>query len=240
MSLNRSRRLRFPVVVFLSMSTTVLSLVPKSAYLLRVGTSSTAHLQRNQKWPSKTRLGTTQPFSTLYDDKDATNHAKTYRIQGATTPNSKGSVTMTTNTGHSIQTDLPKPMGGKDEAPQPVETLLAALIGCTQATALFVGRQMKPNRLLIDKMEFSLTATRDERGALQLPIEMDPPVPSRLQHVSGTIRVFAAKGAIIPIEQMRLLREQTEQRCPVANMMLASGCAMKVEWIDGSESYIVE
>jgi putative redox protein len=183
-----------------------------------------------------------QTFSTLYryDDKDGNNHAKTYRVQGETTPNSKGSVTMTTNTGHSIQTDLPKPMGGKDEAPQPVETLLAALIGCTQATALFVGRQMKPNRLLIDKMEFSLTATRDERGALQLPIEIDPHVPSRLQQVSGTIRVFAAKGARIPNEQMTLLREQTEQRCPVANMMLASGCAMKVEWIDGSPSSIAE
>jgi putative redox protein len=232
MSRNRSRRLCFPVVVLLNMSATVLSLIPKSAYIRLVGGSRTAHLERK----STTRLGTMQTFSTLYQDKDGTNHAKTYRIQGQTTPQSKGSVTMTTNTGHSIQTDLPKPMGGKDCAPQPVETLLAALVGCTQATALFVGRQMKPNRLVIDKMVFSLTATRDERGALQLPIEIDPPVPSRLQHVSGTIRVFAAKGARIPEEQMRLLREQTEQRCPVANMMLASGCAMAVEWIDGSES----
>jgi putative redox protein len=235
MSRNRSRRLSFLVVVLLSMSATVLSLIPKSTY-----TRLTVPLERNRKWPS-TRLGTIQTFSALYDDdKDGTNHAKTYRIQGETTPNSKGSVTMTTNTGHSIQTDLPKPMGGKDEAPQPVETLLAALIGCTQATALFVGRQMKPNRLIIDKMEFSLTATRDERGALQLPIDTDPPVPSRLQQVSGTIRVFAAKGARIPNEQMTLLREQSEQRCPVANMMLASGCAMKVEWIDGSPSSIAE
>jgi putative redox protein len=240
LSLNRSRRLCFPVVVLLSMSATVLSLIPKSSYNRLVGTGRTVHLERNRKWPSNTRLKTTQTSSTLYQDIDGTNHTKTYRIQGETTPNSKGSVTMTTNTGHAIQTDLPKPMGGKDEAPQPVETLLAALIGCTQATALFVGRQMKPNRLLIDKMEFSLTATRDERGALQLPIDIDPPVPSRLQQVSGTIRVFAAKGARIPNEQMTLLREQTEQRCPVANMMLASGCAMKVEWIDGSPLSIAE
>jgi putative redox protein len=171
----------------------------------------------------------------LYEDKDGNDHAKTYRIQGETTaPNSKGSVTMTTNTGHSIKTDLPKAMGGRDEAPQPVETLLAALVGCTQATALFVGRQMKPNRVVIDKMEFNLTATRDERGALQLPIDKDPSVPSRLQQVSGTILVFAAKGVSISNEQMTILKEQTELRCPVANMMLASGCAMEVEWIDGS------
>jgi hypothetical protein len=93
---------------------------------------------------------------------------------------------------------------------------------------------MKPNRVVIDKMEFNLTATRDERGALQLPIDMDPSVPSRLQQVSGTMLVFAAKGVSISNEQMTILKEQTELRCPVANMMLASGCAMEVEWIDGS------
>ena len=44
-------------------------------------------------------------------------------------------------------------MGGANLAPQPVETLLAALIGCTQATALFVGRQLG---VVIDKMEFDI------------------------------------------------------------------------------------
>jgi hypothetical protein len=137
------------------MNATVLSLIPKSTTYIRL-VGRTAHLERT--WPLTRRLGTRQTFSTssLYEDKDGNDHAKTYRIQGETTaPNSKGSVTMTTNTGHSIKTDLPKAMGGRDEAPQPVETLLAALVGCTQATALFVGRQMKPNRVVIDKIEFN-------------------------------------------------------------------------------------
>jgi putative redox protein len=227
MSRNFPQRLCF-LVVLLDMIASVRSLIPKSTYV-RIG--RTVPLER--KLPS-TRLGSLKSFSTLFLDDQGNNHAKTYHIQGHTTPKAKSSVTMTTNTGHSLQTDLPKPMGGKDEAPQPVETLLAALIGCTQATAIFVGRQMKPDRLVIDRMEFSLTGTRDERGALQLPIDIDPPVPSRLQQVSGTIRVFTAKGTSISNEQMTLLREQTEQRCPVANMMLASGCAMDVEWTDGS------
>jgi uncharacterized OsmC-like protein len=169
-----------------------------------------------------------------FPDEQGKSHAKTYHIQGSTTPDNKSSVTMKTNTGHSLQTDLPKRMGGQDEAPQPVETLLAALTGCTQATALFVGRQMKPDRLQIERMDFFLTATRDERGALQLPIAQNPPVPSRLQLVTGTIHVFLRQQKSITPNQMAALREQTELRCPVANMMLASGCEIDVEWIDGS------
>jgi putative redox protein len=182
--------------------------------------------------PSTISRTRSHSFSTL-DDGEGQKHVKTYQITGKTTDMNKASLTMRTNTGHCIYTDLPKPMGGKDTAPQPVETLLAALIGCTQATALFVGRQIKPERLLIERMEFHLTAQRDERGALQLPIEEDPPVPSRLQRVSGTVHVFAAKGKKISDRQIMILREQTEKRCPVANMMIASGCEMQVEGIDG-------
>jgi len=143
-------------------------------------------------------------------------------------------VEITTNTGHSLATDIPKPMGGKDTAPQPVETLLASWMGCTQATALFVGRHL-PGRLSIGRMQFdNIEGFRDERGALQLPIDETPEIPSRLQRITGTIRVYERKGNPISAEQMELLKEQTEIRCPVANMMIASGCAIDVEWVDGS------
>jgi len=161
----------------------------------------------------------------------ASKYAKSYRLEGT----GKGpKVKITTNTGHSLATDIPKPMGGKDTAPQPVETLLASWMGCTQATALFVGRHL-PERLSICKIEFeNIEAFRDERGALQLPIEQTPEIPSRLQRITGTIRVFGRKGDHISAEQMEVLKEQTEIRCPVANMMIASGCAIDVDWVDGS------
>lgn len=117
-------------------------------------------------------------------------------------------------------------MGGANLAPQPVETLLAALIGCTQATALFVGRQLG---VVIDKMEFDISAGRDERGALQLPIDQTPSMPSRLQEISGTVQVYTAD--VLSKETLHVLKEQTETRCPVANMVVASGCQMNVEWI---------
>ena len=138
---------------------------------------------------------------------------------------------------HELRTDLPRRVGGRGEAPEPVETLLAALAGCTQATAVFVGRHMRPERLVLDRLEFDLTAARDERGALQLPLlqaERLTTIPSRLQRVAGTVTVYVAENRAIGTADLAVLKEQTEQRCPVANMMIASGCAMDVEWIDGN------
>jgi len=133
-------------------------------------------------------------------------------------------------------------MGGRDTAAQPVEMLLASLVGCTQATALFVARHMTP-RLKIEKMKFRIEAERDERGALALPLP-DPataaatqaPVPSRLQRVWGTVTVHHDCAEPIGPDQMRLLKDQTELRCPVANMMHLSGIEMDVDWIDASAS----
>ena len=162
---------------------------------------------------------------------------KSYKLKGETSATSnKSGVTVHTDTGHVLQTDVPRKMGGRDTAPQPVETLLTAWMGCTQATALFVGRQMKPNRLLIDRLVFDVQGHRDERGALTLPVEQQAPVPSRLYRVQGTITVHRVGGQAITDQEMEILREQTELRCPVANMMIASGCQMNVEWIDGAAS----
>mmetsp|Transcript_33450 Transcript_33450/g.40519 ORF Transcript_33450/g.40519 Transcript_33450/m.40519 type:complete len:245 (+) Transcript_33450:235-969(+) len=182
--------------------------------------------------------------SDAHEDHDKTTepipkrHLKTYTLNGIGGPsNSPKSNAKFQNSSHTIRLDLPKYMGGADSAPQPVEHLLSALVGCTHATALFVARNMKPS-IIIDRIEFELTATRDNRGAVQLPIvpnKMDAPagvVPSRVQYVSGTVLVLVADGEVINDDQLKMLREQTELRCPVANMMISSGCDMtNVIWV---------
>lgn len=170
-----------------------------------------------------------QFFTSLGQEKPTSGeHEKTYLLYGV---GNRSKVEITTNTGHKLSTDVPKKMGGTDTAPQPVETLLAAWMGCTQATAVFVGRQMAP-RVVIDSIEFvDIQASRDERGALTLPIEETPTIPSRLQRISGQIQVAVKGSTQLSNEQLELLRDQTESRCPVANMIIASGCEMHVEWI---------
>lgn len=98
-------------------------------------------------------------------------------------------------------------------------------------------------RVSIQKLEFeNIQAYRDERGAVELPINKTPVVESRLRRITGIIRVFSrssggednGNGDGFSLEQMELLKEQTEIRCPLANMIIASGCSIDVEWVDAS------
>ena len=195
---------------------------------------------------------------------DAT--SKTYRLDGVGRTGGTG-VDVVTNTGHTLSTDIPFSMGGSDEAPQPVETLLAAWMGCTQATASFVGRQLllerfgknpDPKRRRPPRREVlldfhAIEAVRDEKGSLELPIRQTPSISSRLQRITGkiTVSVVTASGVrqnnggateansttIKPEtisfnpEELEVLKDQTEARCPIANMLKESGCAMDVEWV---------
>jgi putative redox protein len=154
---------------------------------------------------------------------------KSYQISGV---GRKSAVEMLTSTNHAIHSDVPKQMGGSNAAPQPVELLLASLLGCTQATATFVGRQMNP-RILLDRLEMDIQAERDERGALELPIDRDPEIPARLQRVTGIVRVYTRNKQPLSDSQLELISHQTEERCPVANMVKSSGCVMDVEWVNG-------
>lgn len=145
----------------------------------------------------------------------------------------------TINSHYEFKTDLPKTMGGKDTAPQPVELLLGSLAGCTHATARFVGRNMTP-RLNIMNIQIKLHGSRDDRGALdELPITAHSPLPrfeAKLTNVSGIVKVDAVDqhGNKIHLSEstLSLLAHHTENRCPVASMINASGCRMDLHWMN--------
>ena len=211
--------------------------------------SRTRTIQRLPARASSVRLFATQE----------SNLSKSYTLNGKGLPGGT-KVEATTNTGHSLATDIPKTMGGGDSAPQPVETLLGAWMGCTQATASFVGRQLllkkakrqpvkdtttsrqhrRPPRTEVLLEFINIQAYRDEQGALELPIRQTPSIPSRLQLITGTIKVSLVPASstdeptpeiLFDPEELEILKEQTEARCPIANMILESGCAMDVEWV---------
>ena len=66
-----------------------------------------------------------------------------------------------------------------------------------------------------------------------------PSIPARLQYVSDTVKVYFKKNGMKVSDsdkELGILSEQTEARCPVANMMHASGCDMDIKWLNGSTS----
>lgn len=135
--------------------------------------------------------------------------------------------TIETLDGHTLQTDIPVPVGGTDAAAQPVYLLLAGLVGCEQATAAFVARQMK---IQLGTVQFALEAVRDERGALALPIHAESeqmPAVSRLQRIEGTATVDTTATQA----EIDALAKQVKIRCPIAKMVVDSGCELDVKWV---------
>jgi putative redox protein len=145
---------------------------------------------------------------------------KLYSITGRT----EGTTSTSQTRGHTLRTDTPPSGGGRDTAPQPVETLLAALIGCEGATADFVARML---RTKIRSIDFELEASRDPQGAAHLPVDAPAPAVSRLTRIWGVAHVSIDEDDDEMIERIgRIVHE----RCPVANMVVASGCQLDIEW----------
>ena len=145
---------------------------------------------------------------------------KLYSITGTTS----GTTSTSQTRGHTLRTDTPPSGGGSDTAPQPVETLLAALIGCEGATADFVARML---RTKIRSIDFELEASRDPQGAAHLPVDATAPTVSRLTRIWGVAHVETDADDDATIEKIgRIVHE----RCPVANMVVASGCSLDIEW----------
>ena len=129
---------------------------------------------------------------------------------------------------HDIRTDVPKAMGGADEAPQPVELLLAALLGCEQATAAYVARHMSP-RFKLKYVHFSVVGERDVRGATALPVHEPAPCPARLSRVTGEA-VVHVRGPAETQARVDELARLVKSRCPVADTLRAAGTELEVRW----------
>ena len=134
---------------------------------------------------------------------------------------------------HDIRTDVPKAMGGADEAPQPVELLLAALVGCEQATAAYVARHMSP-RFKLKYVHFSVVGERDDRGATALPVHEPAPCAARLKRATGEA-VVHARGPAETQARVDELARLVKSRCPVADTLRAAGTELEVRWRPAEE-----
>jgi len=150
----------------------------------------------------------------------ATGTFKRYRITGT---GSRSATSSDTHSGFSITTDVPEVMGGTNTSAEPIYHLLAAFIGCETATAQFVAKHMK---IKIAKLEFDLTAERDAALPLLLPIETSPSGNVGLFKIMGTVSV----ETIASQEQIHKLFDQVHTRCPVASMLVHSGCELDLKY----------
>lgn len=89
---------------------------------------------------------------------------------------------------------------------------------------MYVAKHM---HITIDRIDFEVEGVRDQAGALHLPIQETPAVASRLQRIYGTAKVHTEATQ----EQVDELEEQVKRRCPIANMVVLSGCELDIKWM---------
>ncbi|CAE7335455.1 unnamed protein product [Symbiodinium natans] len=139
------------------------------------------------------------------------------------------SATSETDDGYKVRSDTPTSAGGTGTAPQPVQLLLAALVGCEQATAHFIATKLRLPP--IRRIEFDIHAERDEWGSLAPPVKEPPPALSRLQRITGKAVVFTDASE----PEVQAIAAGVKLRCPVASMIIESGCELDVRWVKAEE-----
>lgn len=120
--------------------------------------------------------------------------------------------------GHSFVIDEPPYRHGTDVGPTPLETLLGALIGCTNVIARRIALEMKID-LKIEKID--VLGHLDHRGIDRVA---DVPVPF------PTIELKVQATTSASEQDMSRLREDLNARCPMSVILKQAGSQIVETW----------
>jgi len=128
------------------------------------------------------------------------------------------SLTKATVRGVSTQIDEPLERGGTNQGQTPTETLVAALVGCTNVISHKIAHK---NGIELHDMHISADVEFDRRG-VTLKEDVAVPFPS----ITLTIDVRTSASA----EQMAQLQTELAMFCPLAKLIRASGTVLTENW----------
>ncbi len=114
--------------------------------------------------------------------------------------------------------DEPIERGGTNQGLSPTETLMAALIGCTNVIGHKVAHK---HGITLDALEIRLEADFDRRG-VTLQEEVAVPFPAATLHIGVTT---AASDA-----EIETLKRELAMFCPLSKVIRAAGTDLKEVW----------
>lgn len=114
--------------------------------------------------------------------------------------------------------DEPKERGGSGRGLTPTQTLMAALVACTNVISNKIARKMG---VTFEDMTIDIASTFDRRGVtLQEEVER----PFRDMRLTIRVRTDATP------EQMAAIKADLRRFCPVAKVMRAAGIDVTEDW----------
>jgi uncharacterized OsmC-like protein len=117
-----------------------------------------------------------------------------------------------------LYSDEPPSFGGQDSAPNPMELVLAALNGCLTVMTQVIARE---KGIDIHGITLRAEGSLDLRGAMG-----DPSVPPYFRTVREKVELVTSASA----EQVQVLQEEVQRRCPVYTLLKAAGVEVQSEW----------
>ena len=120
--------------------------------------------------------------------------------------------------GVSTLIDEPLERGGTNQGPTPTETLVAALVGCTNVISHKIAHK---NGIELKRMHISADVQFDRRG-VTLQADVAVPFPA----ITLNIDVSTSASS----EQMRQLQNELAMFCPLAKLIRASGTVLTEHW----------
>lgn len=115
-------------------------------------------------------------------------------------------------------TDEPRSSGGTETGPTPLETVLAALVGCKSVMIHNVASAMDFD---YEGVELEASGMIDLRGPKGVP-----GIRPYFESVDLTVTVYTAE----PEDRLARLARNAEARCPVMNLLRDAGATVNATW----------
>jgi putative redox protein len=114
--------------------------------------------------------------------------------------------------------DEPEARGGTNQGLTPTETLMSALMGCTNVISARIAHKMG---ITLDGMEISLSADFNRLGTM-LEEEIEHPFTDIVMEISVATDADAA--------QLAALQSDLAKFCPIAKVIRGSGVTITENW----------
>jgi len=119
---------------------------------------------------------------------------------------------------HELVIDEPGVRGGSDLGPTPIETMIAALLGCTN---VILNRVAEKNDVAVKDLSLQAEASFDRRGVM-LEGEVAVPFPE----IRLTINLTTPAGD----DRVERVRADLGKFCPVSKVIRQSGTRLEEIW----------
>jgi len=119
---------------------------------------------------------------------------------------------------HNFIIDEPERLGGQDEGPDPLSTLLGSLVSCKNVVIKLVTKEMD---FKLGSVAFEANGDLDMRGLMG-----DSSVRTYFETVSLKVILETEESQ----ERIAELQERAEARCPVFQTLKAANVELKTVW----------